>query len=72
MIALLVGIGCATLSPQRDAVALYVWTERGLATAELARLYCLAASQRERRWMRDAIEAHGSARVVITCADADR
>jgi hypothetical protein len=69
LIMLVALVGCST--PRlNEAAALTVWTKRGFEAAELARLYCLAGSSRERRWMREAFEYHSApAKVTIECPE---
>lgn len=76
MLALLLG-GCTAwrvanldMTQEREAASMYVWSKRGTDVGDTARLYCLAGSLRERRWMRETLEHHASpAKVTITCPE---
>jgi len=66
------GAGTATVAApeERESAALYLWSKRGMDAGELARVYCLQGSSRERRWMRESFEHHAvPAKVTIECPE---
>ena len=66
----LAACGWVPVASEREAIASYVWHKRGMEVGELMRLYCMAGSRREQRWMYEALDHHAApARVTIACPD---